>query len=365
MLASFHALQALTRIRGHIHQASEQWEELRLLRMAGATKDVRRLEAALERSVIEIGDVVERNIALLNSMVLGQYGNVEDLQSKFRQNRFYSREVKTSLGELNQVDHFVQRVSEGAVGEGLSRIRQLVVRRLGSQLLPWASRLKDAQSVISRRLFEARLMERRLKQLARYSSWLVANPTQSGWDIEVAEGVNPALCRPGPLAIRPQPDFSDPSAANMSRLVEAARRLPKTARLRHGQQAVDEQDNIVISDQVTPYVVPLQPHEVALERLCAELDERSRNHDASADTVSLSTWKAAAQELVPGLDQTPLEHWLIYAATQLLNSDYRLRFVAAEETEPFPLNTRFHDIEVWWANGARAPRAAELAAAAQ
>lgn len=363
VLASFHALQALTRIRGHIHQAREQWSELRLLRAAGASKDVLRMTTALERSVIEIGDIVERNIALLNSMVLGQYGNVQDLESKFRQNRFYAREVTTSLRELGQVEQFVQDVTEGNVGEGLSRIRQLVGRRLGTNLLPWSSRLKDAQSVISRRLFEARLMERRLKQLAKYSSWLTANPTQGGWDLEIPEDVNPALCRCESMAIRPQPHFSEPMAANMERLVETARRLPKPLELKAQRKDAREDDNIVISDEVVPFVVPLEPHQLALEQLCNELDERGRH--GKHDLVSLSTWKTSANDAVLGFADTPIEHWLIYAALQLAGGDYRLRFVAVEDTEPFSLNTRFHDIEVARTPGDFGAAPPELAEAAQ
>lgn len=98
-LASFHALQVLTRIRGHIYQATEQWEELRMLRLTGSSNEVARMERALERSIIEIGEAVERNITLLNAMVSGQYGNVQDLQAKMRQNLFYLREIEASLDE--------------------------------------------------------------------------------------------------------------------------------------------------------------------------------------------------------------------------------------------------------------------------
>lgn len=352
VLSSFHALQALTRIRGLLIQTNEQWDELRRLRVSGASSDIRRLEVALERSIIEVGDVVERNIALLNAMVMGQYGNVSDLASKFRQNRFYAREVDTSLRELRQVETFVDKVSE-STGGGLTRIRQLVVRRLGAELLPWSARLKDAQSSISRRLFEARVMERRLRQLARYSSWLTSNPTQSGWDIEVAEDVQPALYRLQGLQLRPQPDFRDPTNVNMERLVAAALKLPKPFELRPAERRAAPDDDVVITDEVLPVLVVLEPHEVALERLGADLD--SRADAGNFESVSLVGWKSQAQDAVPRLADMSTEEWLFHAATHLADGDCRLHFVSLAEdgTDPFPVNTRFHDIVV-----SPAPRAA-------
>jgi hypothetical protein len=361
VLSSFHALQALTRIRGLLHQANEQWDELRRLRAAGASSDIRRLEVALERSIIEVGDVVERNIGLLNAMVMGQYGNVSDLASKFRQNRFYAREVDTSLRELRQVEAFVDKVSE-STGDGLARIRQLVVRRLGAELLPWSARLKDAQSSISRRLFEARLMERRLRQLARYSSWLTSTPTQGGWDIEIAEDIDLALHRPQQLELQPQPDFRDPTTVNMERLVGAALRLPRPRELSAPARRTVPDDDVVIADEVLPFVVVLEPHEVALERLGVDLDLRAGA--GNVDAVLLSWWKSQAEEAVPGLADMSTEEWLFHAATHLAAGDYRLDFHRSVEdrVDPFPVNTRFHDIGVTpaprYARGRREPEAA-------
>jgi hypothetical protein len=346
VLSSFHALQALTRIKGLMHQANEQWDELRRLRASGSSIDIRRLEVALERSIIEVGDVVERNIALLNAMVMGQYGNVKDMASKFRQNRFYAREVATSLQELRQVEAFVEKVSQSVVGDGLARIRQLVIRRLGAELLPWASRLQDAQASISRRLFDARLMARRLRQLARYSSWLTSNPTEGGWDVEVTESVDPALCRPEGLQMRPQPDFHDPGSTTMDSLVALVRRLPKQLVASRKPLEPRSDDDVVISDEMPTYVAPLKPHEAALARLGAELDSRAA--DGNVDSISLVKWKLQAHDTIPGMAELDAEVWLFHAAMHLTSRDYRFHFCTdpADKADPFPENTRFYDIEV-------------------
>lgn len=334
VLSSFHAFQSLTRISGIVRQAGGQWDELRTLKRAGAHKDMRRLEMALQRSVIEVGDVVERNIALLNTMVLGQYGNVDNLKSKLRQNTYYSVEVQTCLRELRLVEAFVERVSDSSLAEGLSDVRRLVQRRLGAQLFPWSSRLKDAQAVISRRLFEAKLMERRQRQLARYASWLASNRTTEGWDIAVDEAVDPVLFGPSMLMLRPQPDVADSSNANIDRLVEAAHRLPREKTLALPLPTLDA-TTLVLSDEMEPLSLVLEPHELALGLLRIQLT-------STLAEVSLRTWRAEN----PALDDLSDEVWLHYAADSLRDGAFMLRFIWNGHVDPFPINEPFYDIRV-------------------
>lgn len=338
VLASFHAFQALTRIDGHMRQARGQWEELCNLKRAGANRDMRRLESALERSVIEVGDIVERNIQLLNTMVLGQYGNVDSLNSKLRQNRYYAQEVQTCLKELAKVDSFVQEVTEGSIATGMPRMRQLVQRRLGTQLLPWAARLKDAQAVISRRLFEAKLMERRLKQLARYASWLSSNRTSDGWEVDVKEDADPALFRTEPVLARPQPDITDPDTQNQAKLVEVANKLPPQRAARPAESP--DELSMVLSESMETIEVTPAAHELAIGQLREALA-------AQVAPVSLRAWK----EMFPELDAVPTEHWLLFAVSQLRTDEVALRFVGEPSLESFPINESFFDVEVAVAAG--------------
>jgi hypothetical protein len=333
-LASFHAFQALTRIDGQLRQADGQWNELQLLRQSGSARDVARLEIALERSIIDVGDMVERNIQLLNTMVLGHYGNVDSFASKLRQNRFYANEVAKCLVELDKLQAVADRLVDAARAAGESRIRQLVRRRLISHLFNWTSRLKDAQSVISRRLFEARLLERRLRQLARYGSWLASNRTARGWDIqEIPANVDPALLQPEPFKVRPQPDIADPSPDNLGRLIEQASRLKP--RVISVPRTADAGDSVVVSDEMESVAAPTVPHQVALARLLAHLQ-------GSAEAVSLRRWKDQYSEL----EEVPDEHWLLYASVQLRAARVPMRFISGAASEVLPINETFHDVEV-------------------
>jgi hypothetical protein len=335
-LASFHAFQTLTRIDGQLRQADSQWEELLLLKGSGAARDVARLQIALERTIIDVGDVVERNIQLLNTMVLGHYGNVDSFASKLRQNRFYAREVQSCLRELEKLDGFIERMADGARVAGQPRIRQLLRRRLGAQLFNWTSRLKDAQSVISRRLFEARLLEQRLRQLARYASWLSSNRTATGFDIDLpqdAGALDPALLRSEPVRVRPQPDVTDPTGENLIRLIAIASRLKAAPR----RQVIDEaeQDSRVLGEQMEEVSSELAPHQLALNRLLHQLR-------IEAHPLSLVQWKVDSAEL----EGVPDEHWLLYASVQLRGQSVPLQFVedGTAQIEPFPINKVFHDV---------------------
>lgn len=335
-LASFNAFQALTRIASFVYQATQQWEELVRLNAVRSTRDAARVETALERSIIEIGDTVERNITLLNTMVLAQYGDVDNFNSKLRQNRFYDREVTRCLRELEQVDAFVGRVADQSISVGLPRMRQLTLRRLGTQLLPWTSRLKDAQAVISRRLFDAKLMERKLKLLARYAGWLSANRAADGWEVDVAADAPIALFRPEAMKQRPQPDVRDPDPSVQEKLLAAAARMPAKAVVKSA--GFDDTAGVdVITEEMETVAQVLEPYDEALQDLVNHLRAAPARH-----LVSLVDWKSSR----PAMRDVNVEHWLLYAALQLRSGEFSLRFLSEEVLDEVAVNATFYDVEV-------------------
>ena len=52
---------------------------------------------------------------------------------------------------METIRRFVERVDDEAIASGLSGVRTLISRRLGSRLLGWTGQLKDAQAAITRR----------------------------------------------------------------------------------------------------------------------------------------------------------------------------------------------------------------------
>jgi hypothetical protein len=58
--------------------------------------------------------------------------------------------------------------------------------------------------------------------------------------------------------------------------------------------------------------------------------------------MSLLTWKRGRLELA----DVPDEAWLMFACLQLKGSGFRVEFVQWDDLDPFPINERFHDVEV-------------------
>lgn len=334
--ASYQAFQALRRVSGTRRQALEQWGELRRLKLAGAVKDVARLHEALDGSIVEMAYSIEHNLLMLHSLITTQYGNVDDLNSKLRQNRYYAQQVKTFLADVESIDAFVEHIGDDAIAVGLPAVRLLVTRRLAAKRLQWTSQIKDAQAVISKRLFEARLMEERLKRLSRFALWLTRHKTQDGWDLPVAADVDAALVRADALTFRVQPDVKDMEPATQSGLLAAVAKLPPVEK--HQVALVDEGPQLLVEDNE-----PLQELASAEE---AALGELSAQADAAREPISLLEWKRARPELADMAD----EAWLMFAGLQLKGSGHAVRFVAQDDFEPFPVNERFYDIEV---SGAR------------
>jgi hypothetical protein len=329
---SYQAFQALRRVSGTMQQAREQWRELRRLKLNGAnSKDVIRLQIAFDESVVEIAYAIENNLRLLHSLISTQYGNVDDFGSKLQQNKYYAQQVKHFLQDVEAIDGFVELVADEAIAAGLPQIRQLVTRRLAAKRLQWTSEIKDAQAVISKRLFEAKLMEAQLKRLSRFALWLARNRTSDGWDVAVDETTSPALVRPEPFPLRPQPDVADTYPDAVEGLLAAVAKLPKRTEVKPaeadpGPQMLQEEDAVVQE--------LLEPHLVALQDLVNEVATASQ-------VISLLAWKRGRSELADMTDET----WLMFAALQLKGSGFNVDYVHDAELDPFPINEQFHDIE--------------------
>ena len=330
--SSYQAFQALRRVSGTMQQAQEQWRELRRLKTAGATKDAGRLHAALDESIVEIAYSIEHNLTLLHSLISTQYGNVDDLNSKLLQNRYYAQQVKLFLQDVQSIDVFVDRIADESIAAGLPEARLLVTRRLAAKRLQWTSQIKDAQAVISKRLFEAKLMEVRLKRLSRFALWLARNKTSDGWELAVDEKALAALFRPERVELRPQPDVDDMEPAARDGLLAAAAKMP--SKPTPAAVEADPGPQLLLEDD-TEIEEVLDPQQVALRDLTAQAA-------SATEPISLLTWKRERLELA----DVPDVAWLMFACLQLKGCGCRVQFVERHELDPFPINERFYDIEV-------------------
>lgn len=331
--SSYLAFQALRRVSGTMQQAREQWAELRRLKVSGRARDQARMEHALDESIVEIAYSIEHNLAMLHVLISTQYGNVDDLASKLRQNRYYARQVDGFLHDVEAIDAFVERVSDEALASGLLTVRNVVVRRLGARRLDWTSQIKDAQNAISKRLFEARMMEKQLRRLSRFALWLGRNKTVDGWDVDVTETMGAAIAGAQALGFRPQPDVQDPDPVTMHGMLAAVARLP--ARPSQAPAQEDPVPQMLVEDS-EPLEFRMSVQHAALEALALEAK-------AASAAISLLAFKRGQRQL----DETSDAVWMVFACAQLRSRKFRLEFLSAPEVDPFPVNEYFHDVEVW------------------
>lgn len=222
-------------------------------------------------------------------------------------------------------------------------MRQLAVRRLGINLLDWTAQPKDVQAVISGLLFDAQ-------------DGAVPAPASAVCELASIDsdaqrmgpgrrrGVRQELARPTPLPVRLQPHFDDPTTQNMTRLIEAVRRLPQPLDARP-KPAPREEDNSVLASTMEVVEPSLQPHELALRRLFEHLYELGTS--GVPDTIALTDWKARSEPDIDGLATMELKHWLLYAAVQMSATDFRPRFVFHADVAAFAPNRQFYDVEVF------------------
>ncbi len=333
-LASYHAFQALRVVRSTVVQARTQWHELRRLRQtSGSINDQNRLMAGFEESISEVVYSIEHNLSMLHSLISTQYGNVENIVTKLRQNRYYRNQVVGFMSDVRLVSTFADMVIDEAVAAGAWEVRQIAVRRIASRIHQWTSQIKDAQAVITDRLFKAAKMQHSLRLLSRYSLWLSRHRTAAGWEIDVDESVPVALVPVDPVDFRPQPDVADDDPVIISGLLMAVARLPKQeARSRTIES--DEPQVLIADGNDVVYEAP-DPVRQAVIALSVEAS-------SSPKPISLLRWKSGR----PELGEIGDESWLLFASLQLRSTGLVTRFASGSFDDPFEINVTFSDVEV-------------------
>lgn len=326
---SYSAFQALRMVSGVRQQARQQWDQLRRLKKLGKTRDMPRIFNALDESIAEISYSIEHNLTMLHSLISTQYGNVSDLSTKLQQNIFYTKQVRLFLEDVKKIDAFVDDVTGSAIAEGMPDVRQLLVRRLSSRLLPWTSQIKDAQAQLNKRMFDARQIEIRQRRLSRFALWLDRNRTADGWDLPVDANVNPSLLRTEEIPFRPQVDVRDFDDEVQQRLQKIASALPKTSTVKepppdHGVQMIIEEDEELLDVKA--------PEDAALDELIAEIEQHTNR-------VSLVTWKQGR----PDLSFMSDEFWILYAGLNLKRKKKRVEFTGPPNEDPFDINEAYDD----------------------
>ena len=329
-LAQYSAMQTLTRITEQIHGGRAKWRELVDMRKSGDEWDKAQIEDSLNYTLNEVVFFMGQNLRLLNHQTATDYGNVESLKSKLRQNHFYADSVKTLISELNQLQDFFEMVDNEALAYGLHEIRHMVNVRVKARMGGWRVQLNDIQAIISKRLFVQRRVDRELKVLDGTGLWMVRNPTLDGFEVELGRTPRPTLLQPLPIRVRPRFDIQAHGIDQEKLLQAAAARLPVPS-VRAGAKTAKVKQ-VVKSTSVELIDPPMREEDLLLEELVDFLSS------PQCRPLELSQWQLERRKKA-GLSE---EAWLLYATHQLAVKGIRTELQVTKATDTF--NAVFDDV---------------------
>jgi hypothetical protein len=329
-LAQYSAMQTLTRITEQIHGGRAKWRELVDMRQSGDERDKASIEESLNYTLNEIVYFMGQNLRLLNHQTTTDYGNVESMKRKLRQNHFYADSVKTLINELNQLQDFVEMVDKEALAYGLYEMRHMVTVRVKARMGDWRVQLNDIQAIISKRLFVKRRVDHELKVLYDTVLWMVRNPTLDGFEIELGTSPLQILSQPTPIRIRPRTNVHAHGIDQEKILQSVAARLPAPPAADAPKENKVKQ--IVRSTSVEVVDLPIREEDVLLEELIAFLCSPQRR------PLEISQWQLERRQTA-GLSE---ESWLLYATHQLAVHGIRTELQVTKAPDTF--NAVFDDV---------------------
>lgn len=331
-LSQFSALQALTRISEQLQSGRAQWRELIAMQTTGDVAAKSEMEDALIYTVGEIVYFMRQNLRLLTHQTATDFGNVESMKRKLRQNRFYSDNVKTLVAELDQLDAFLSVVETESLQFNLHEMRNLLMAQIKSQMGHWRHQLNEIQSLISQRLFVRRQIEADLRLLFDAGMWLEANPTLNGMEVELGQTAPPVLLSPTTIKVRSHYDIRAKGTDQESILCSVASKLPVTKA--PGSAKEPRVKQLVLSVDPEVAEVELSPEDFFVQ----ELIERLKLSESAFEILQ---WQRD-KRLAAGIGD---EEWLLYASSQLAIAGIHTELQIIRSHDTF--NAVFDDVMVF------------------
>lgn len=330
-LSQFSALQALTRISEQLQSGRAQWKELIEIQASGDFSAKAEIEDALIYTAGEIVYFMRQNLRLLNHQTATDFGNVESMKRKLRQNRFYSDNVKALITELDQLEVFLSTVESQSLQFNLFEIRSLLMGQISSQMGYWRHQLNEIQSLISQRLFVRRQVEQDLKLLFDVGLWLETNPTRNGLDVELGQKARTDLLSPIAIKIRPHYDVLAKGLEQENFLRTVASKLP-AAKSQEAPKEPRQKQRVISTEQ------EIEEAELNLEDVLIRDLVELLNGNAIATPFPIRQWERE-KRLAAGIGD---EEWLLYASNQLAVLGIRTELNVSTGEDTF--NTVFDDV---------------------
>ncbi len=336
-VVSYGAFRQLAQLDMPIRQLRLEFDNLREFRREGSLRDADRAMDRLDEAVVRIGFFMDQNLQMLGAKVTTNFGDVDSVAGKIRENKFYIEEVRRFSRQIVSLNAKVQEMEREAIGLQLPEVRRLLNVRILSRLTDWTARIGDIQRVVSKNLFALRQIEQRQRNLANVALWLSKNRMSDGFELEVTTEAAKRLATPVGLVTTWYVDVADNDMAVTQGILAAAKRLPP----------------IIVTSKPAPIASPevLSTKQAVVEPAVVPIDElidayvehiRHLDHHADGHPVSMLQWRERFGE-VYGLEQTVTdEEWLLYACAQIASAGLPVE-VLARPRAPGEYNDIFTD----------------------
>ncbi len=311
-LQLFPAFQSLAEIGSRITQVNSLWIEIEQVRRTKDAEVVNRLVGTIQTTVFDIGDSMDRNMLLLQTLMQTRYGNVQSLAAKKSQNRYYQQQTNTLADDLVRMARVCDKVEREASARGMEDLARFLRRNLLSRVLPWQQGMSEMQTQIRREIFRMREIERDLKLLARMDMLMRQQPTWRGFEMNLDGGIPDFMLSASLPAIVPQIEPLDTDR----QMVEEMERLVVAMPANEVAPADPEPPKRYTHVVDPPRAPPVSPAANALQRLQAQ----ARQTEVDISLVQWQLDDADASKLLPNL-------WLMFAIMGLRTLGHKVDLI--------------------------------------
>lgn len=322
-VVSYGAFRQLAQLDMPIRQLRLEFDNLREFRREGSVRDADRAMDRLDEAVVRIGFFMDQNLQMLSAKVTTNFGDVDSVAGKIRENKFYIDEVRRFSRQIVSLNAKVQEMEQEAVGLQLPEVRRLLNVRILSRLTDWTARIGDIQRVVSKNLFALRQIEQRQRNLANVALWLSKNRMSDGFELDVTPEAAERMVTPVGLVATWNVDVADNDIAVTQGILAAAKRLPPTT-------ITPKPDPIESPEVLNTAQAVVEPEVDPIDELIDAYVEhiRSLDHHDSEQPASLLEWRERFGEAF-GLERNVTdEEWLLYACAQIASTGLKVEVVA-------------------------------------
>lgn len=302
-LQLFPAFQSLAEIGSRIGQLGALWQEIAQVRQDADQEALASLLSTLQTTVFDIVDSMERNMALLQTLMCTRFGNVRTLQAKKSQNRYYQQQTGSLASDLDRLLVLAEQLERQASEWAMEALARFMRRNLLARLGAWQQGLAEMQTLIRKEIFRLREVEHSHKLLARMDMLLRQQPGWRGFEADLSGPIPDFLlaARLPALAAHAAPLDSEPLIRQ--EMTALARALPAKAAKAPDSQPPRRYTRV----REARHAPGATPAAQVLERLVR--DVQAAGHAG----LRLAAWRegdAAARAMAPHV-------WLVFAVMAL------------------------------------------------